>query len=150
MNIKLLTEQQLEFLSLKGGCTASSEMPNCWKSHVADQMLPGLKVVPGLQMGIIFLILNQNLWCGYLKAPKTRKLVLKLMDKNIIAILRAKTLLILISAALYPTQLNSKCARLIDQVNDPWLSWLLVLSSISPSQLIRFEFNLKSFISFYD
>ena len=39
MNVKLLTEQYLEFLSLTGGCTGSSEstlvkIPNCWKSHV--------------------------------------------------------------------------------------------------------------------
>ena len=43
MNIKLLTEQHLEFLSLKGGYTGSSEsihvkMPHCWKSHVTVQM----------------------------------------------------------------------------------------------------------------
>ena len=40
MNIKLLTKHHLEVLSLKGGCTGSSEstlikMPHCWKSHVA-------------------------------------------------------------------------------------------------------------------
>ena len=40
MSVKLLTEHHLEFPSLKGGCTCSSEstlvkMPNCWKSHVA-------------------------------------------------------------------------------------------------------------------
>ena len=40
MTVKLQTEQHLEFLSLKGGCTGSSEsthvnMPHCWKSHVA-------------------------------------------------------------------------------------------------------------------
>ena len=34
-----MTEHQLEFLSLNGGCTDSSEsalvkMPHCWKSHV--------------------------------------------------------------------------------------------------------------------
>ena len=34
-----MTEKQLEFLSLKGGCTGSSEstvvkMLHCWKSHV--------------------------------------------------------------------------------------------------------------------
>ena len=45
MIIKLLTEQQLEFLSLKGGCTGSSEstlvkMPHCWKSHVTSQLQP--------------------------------------------------------------------------------------------------------------
>ena len=39
MNVKLLTEKHLEFLSLKGGCTGFSEstlfkMPLCWKSHV--------------------------------------------------------------------------------------------------------------------
>ena len=38
MFVKLLTEHHLEFLSLKGGCTGSSEstylkMPHCWKSH---------------------------------------------------------------------------------------------------------------------
>ena len=42
MSVKLLTEHNLEFLSLKGGCTGSSEstlvkMPHCWKSHVAAQ-----------------------------------------------------------------------------------------------------------------
>ena len=39
MSLKLLTEHHLKFLSLKGGCTGSSEftfvkMPHCWKSHV--------------------------------------------------------------------------------------------------------------------
>ena len=38
MIVKLLTEHNLEFLSLKGGCTDSSEptlikMPHCRKSH---------------------------------------------------------------------------------------------------------------------
>ena len=40
----LLTEHHLEFLSLKGGCTGSSEstlvkIPHCWKSHDEAQML---------------------------------------------------------------------------------------------------------------
>ena len=40
MNIKLLTVHYLEFLSLKGSCTGSSEstlviIPHCWKSQVA-------------------------------------------------------------------------------------------------------------------
>ena len=44
MGVKLLTEQHLEFLSLKGGCTCSSEstlvkMQHCRKSHVAVQVL---------------------------------------------------------------------------------------------------------------
>ena len=42
MTVKLLTEHDLEFLSLTGGCTDSYEsklvqMPHCWKSHVASQ-----------------------------------------------------------------------------------------------------------------
>ena len=44
MTVKLLTEQHLEFVSLKGGCTGSSEytlvkIPHCWKSHAMAQML---------------------------------------------------------------------------------------------------------------
>ena len=39
MTVNLLTELELEFLSLKGGCTGLSEsihvkLPYCWKSHV--------------------------------------------------------------------------------------------------------------------
>ena len=39
MTVKLLTEHHLELLTIKGGCTDSSEstlikMPYCWKSHV--------------------------------------------------------------------------------------------------------------------
>ena len=42
MIVNLLTEHHLEFLSLKGGYTGSSEsihvkMPHCWKSHVTAQ-----------------------------------------------------------------------------------------------------------------
>ena len=41
MSVKLLTEHHLEFLSVKGGCTGSSEstlvkMRHCLKSCVAD------------------------------------------------------------------------------------------------------------------
>ena len=43
MNVQLLAENHLEFLSLKGGCTGWSEstlvkMPHCWKSHVTAQI----------------------------------------------------------------------------------------------------------------
>ena len=42
MTVKLLIEHHLEFLSIQGGCTGSSEstlvkMPHCWKLHVAAQ-----------------------------------------------------------------------------------------------------------------
>ena len=53
--VKLLTEQHLKFLSLKRGCTDSSEytlvkLPHCWKLHVTAQLsindfsLPASKV----------------------------------------------------------------------------------------------------------
>ena len=50
MRIKLLTEPNLEYLSLKGGCTGSSEstlvkMPHCWKSHVTAQILSFYEMV---------------------------------------------------------------------------------------------------------
>ena len=43
MTSRLLTEQHLEFLSLTGGYTGSSEstlvkMPHCWKSHVVAEI----------------------------------------------------------------------------------------------------------------
>ena len=44
MIVMLLTEHNLEFLSLKGGCRGSSEstlvkMSNCWKSHATAHLL---------------------------------------------------------------------------------------------------------------
>ena len=49
MNIKLLNEHNLEFLSLKEGYTGSSEsihvkMPYCWKSHDAAHELYIFKI----------------------------------------------------------------------------------------------------------
>ena len=49
MNVKLLTENHLEFLSLKRGCTGSSEpthfkMSHCWNLRVTAHMLPGLQL----------------------------------------------------------------------------------------------------------
>ena len=43
MRVKIMTEQHLEFLSLKGGCIGSSgstlvKMPHCWKSHVVAHL----------------------------------------------------------------------------------------------------------------
>ena len=44
MIVTLLTEHYLEFLSLKGSCTGSSEstlvkIPHCWKSHALAHMI---------------------------------------------------------------------------------------------------------------
>ena len=49
MIVKLLTEHHLEFLSLKVGCTGSSEstvvkIPHCWKSHVTAHLFSPLLV----------------------------------------------------------------------------------------------------------
>ena len=49
MNVKLLTEKLLEFLSLKGECTGSSEstlvkIPHCWKSHVLAHIQKTMKI----------------------------------------------------------------------------------------------------------
>ena len=46
MTVKLLTGHHLKALSLKGGCTGSSEstlvkMPHCWKSHALALYLYG-------------------------------------------------------------------------------------------------------------
>ena len=43
MIVKLLAEHHLEFLSLKGGCSGSSEsthvkMPHCWKAHALAEI----------------------------------------------------------------------------------------------------------------
>ena len=51
MTVKLLTEQHLEFLSSKRGCTVSTEsihvkMPYCWKSRVATHICLSLPLVP--------------------------------------------------------------------------------------------------------
>ena len=60
MSVKLLTEHHLEFLSLKGGCTGSTEsthvkMPQSWKSHVAAHKV--LTALP-LTLGRIFYIIK--------------------------------------------------------------------------------------------
>ena len=53
ISIKLLTGHHLECLSLKGGCTGSSEstlvkMPHCWKSHVTAQIISSFTLLPSM------------------------------------------------------------------------------------------------------
>ena len=67
MIVKLLTEHHLEFLSLKGGCSGSSEsthvkMPHCWKSHVTAH-IPSSSTI-GLND-------NEALYCCVLMGLKT-------------------------------------------------------------------------------
>ena len=58
MSVKLLTEHHLEFLSLKGGYTGSSEsthakMPHCLKSHATAQIISVPSDPPVLTVGDI-------------------------------------------------------------------------------------------------
>ena len=64
MIVKLLTEHQLEFLSLKGGCRGSSgstlvKLSNCWKSHAAAQMTLPATALLGLQLDLTLLQKNK-------------------------------------------------------------------------------------------
>ena len=64
MTIKLLAQQNLKFLSLKGGCTGLSKstqvkMPHCWKSHVAAHIFSSCKSLCG--NGLIVMQCNVKL-----------------------------------------------------------------------------------------
>ena len=61
MIVKLLTEQHLEFISLRGGCLGSPEsihvkMPHCSKLHVTAQvLLPTASInIHGLSIKFLF------------------------------------------------------------------------------------------------
>ena len=81
MTAKLLTEHNLEFLTLKGGCTVSSEstlvkMPHCWKSHVTVYiMLPlfnhrlAMPLHTGRESSNVLLLLDVE----FLKVSKIKK-----------------------------------------------------------------------------
>ena len=63
MSVGLLTEHHLEFLSLKGGCTGSSESTHlktqhCWKSRVMAHF--------------IYFILSETSWCYKVMKVLTR------------------------------------------------------------------------------
>ena len=69
VSVKLLTKHHLEFLSLTGGCTGSSEstlvkMPHCWKSHIMAHLS-----IPKVNLKLLFkpiIVLNKFLY-PYLK-----------------------------------------------------------------------------------
>ena len=63
MSVKLLTEHHLEFLSLKEGCTSSSEstlvkMLHCWESHVATQIVFVKTVPPTICLSIRMVLIS--------------------------------------------------------------------------------------------
>ena len=54
MNVKLLTEHCIEFLSLKEGCRGSSEstlvkMSHCWKSHATAHIV---RIASAVALGV--------------------------------------------------------------------------------------------------
>ena len=58
-----MTEDNLEFLSLKGGCTGSSEstlvkMSHCWRLHVANGKLNGTLLCLPEQMLVMITIIS--------------------------------------------------------------------------------------------
>ena len=63
MIVKLLTENRLEFLSLKGGCTGSSEstlvkMSNYWKSHAAAHFISQVSNFRDISFGFLQIVLK--------------------------------------------------------------------------------------------
>ena len=82
MIVKLLTERHLEFLSLKGGCTGSSEstlvkMSNCWKSRALAQLR---KLAYVVFLSRIFAVLSR-LFHWYSKCCTSRKSVATLLER---------------------------------------------------------------------
>ena len=66
---KLVTEHHMEFLSLKGSYTGSSEstlvkMPHCWKSHVTAQiqMYPSIFLKNTVGLELIPMLLYERVW----------------------------------------------------------------------------------------
>ena len=79
MTVKLLIKQHLEFLSLKGGCTGSSEstlvkMPTCWKSHVTAQIKNGAAALFDSKMDSLTIVLL-NILKDFRNAPPAKMLV---------------------------------------------------------------------------
>ena len=69
MSFKLLTEHNLEFLSLKGGCTGSSEstlfkIPHCYK--VIESGMKSKYNYFGLNMTKELLIADLHVYSGYI------------------------------------------------------------------------------------
>ena len=68
MTVKLLTEHHLEFLSLKGDCTGSSEstlvkMPHCWKLHVTAQLSRALSEKRVWHGIIVIVVMKRKTFC---------------------------------------------------------------------------------------
>ena len=75
MTVKVLTEHHFELLSLRGGCTASSEsihvkLPHCWKSHVTAHLFYVQVANHGVSLFVCFVALRPKStamvkpWCN--------------------------------------------------------------------------------------
>ena len=87
MTVKLLTEHHLEFLSLRGGCTGSSEsthikIPHCWKSHIAAQLFSEPVDKP---------ITDNKKWNGILMVKPTTSTVMAKTQRHQILHFMSKT-----------------------------------------------------------
>ena len=74
MTVQLLAEHHLEFLSLKGGCTGSSDsihvkMPHCWKLYVAAHILLLFSETGCQELGLQPALLETVLLC-ILQSPQ--------------------------------------------------------------------------------
>ena len=73
MNIKLLNKHHLEFLSLKGVCTCSSEstlvkMPHCWKSRVTAHL--GVYSIWRVKIRLFVFVMISRLFIAALWSPE--------------------------------------------------------------------------------
>ena len=73
MIVKLLTEHHLECLSLKGGCTSSSEsvhvkIPHCWKSRATALLFTGSTVSFFIKIVAFMCVYSSVYICMYLLA----------------------------------------------------------------------------------
>ena len=99
MIVKLLTEHHLEFLSLKGGCTGSSEstlvkMSNCWKSHAEAHIL--YKTLKHL-----FIYARQNLGIINRLLTKSRTKRCSIRSLNTVDIIKSDSLWINNNGAMF-------------------------------------------------
>ena len=82
MTVKLLTDYHLEFLSLKGGCTGSSEstlvkMPHCRKLHVTAQLFCYVSKGLSTRCEILQKLIAQKLW------PKLKLIIFILLFSKV-------------------------------------------------------------------
>ena len=84
LSVKLLTEHLMEVLSLKGGCTCSSEstlvkLPHCWKSRVTAHVITEVSKLAGVRLDTVSVYATEH---GILSEVCTVKKNTIFMDRN--------------------------------------------------------------------